>query len=85
MKFQSNRGCKDALLKVDAYLKEGYTHAVDADFKGYFDSIRHDLLKTRIQAHIQKIKGIQLPNIYSITKLITVLHIKSSVRQPNTP
>ena len=50
--FRPGKGCKDALREVDAYLKAGYTHVVDADLKGYFDSIPHDLLKTRIQAHI---------------------------------
>ena len=50
--FRPGKGCKDALREVDAYLREGYTHVVDADLKGYFDSIPHDLLKTRIQAHI---------------------------------
>ena len=50
--FRPGKGCKDALREVDAYLKEGSTHVVDADLKGYFDSIPHDLLKSRIQAHI---------------------------------
>jgi RNA-directed DNA polymerase len=50
--FRPGKGCKDALREVDAYLREGYTHVVDADLKGYFDSIPHDLLKIRIQAHI---------------------------------
>ena len=35
-----------------AYLKEGYTHVVDADLQGYFDSIPHPLLKERIEARI---------------------------------
>ena len=50
--FRPGRGCKDALREVDGYLKEGYTHVVDADLKGYFDSIPHQLLKARIEDHI---------------------------------
>jgi RNA-directed DNA polymerase len=50
--FRPGRGCKDALREVDKYLKEGYTHVVDADLKGYFDSIPHPLLKERIEERI---------------------------------
>ena len=50
--FRPGKGCKDALREVDGYLKEGYTHVVDADLKGYFDSIGHDLLTKRIEEHI---------------------------------
>lgn len=50
--FRPGKGCKDALRAVDGYLKEGYTHVVDADLKGYFDSIPHKLLEERIEEHI---------------------------------
>ena len=50
--FRPGRGCKDALRQVDALLKEGYTHVVDADLQGYFDSIPHEALMDRIGAHI---------------------------------
>lgn len=50
--FRPGRGCKDALRVVDALLKEGYTHVVDADLKGYFDSIPHDRLKQKVASHI---------------------------------
>ena len=50
--FRPGKGCKDALREVDGHLKEGYTHVVDADLKGYFDSIPHDLLTARIEEHI---------------------------------
>ena len=50
--FRPGRGCKDALREVDKHLKEGYTHVVDADLKGYFDSIPHSLLKERIEERI---------------------------------
>ncbi len=43
---------KDALRRVDALLKAGYVHVVDANLKRYFDSIPHaalmECLKTKI-------------------------------------
>jgi RNA-directed DNA polymerase len=50
--FRPGRGCKDALRKVDGLLKEGYTWVVDADLKGYFDSIPHDRLMDEVQERI---------------------------------
>lgn len=37
--FRPGRGCKDALRRVDALLKAGYVHVVDADITSYFDTI----------------------------------------------
>lgn len=50
--FRPGRGCKDALRAVDRLLKEGYTHVVDADLKGYFDSIPHDRLMALVAGSI---------------------------------
>jgi RNA-directed DNA polymerase len=50
--FRPGRGCKDALRRVDELLKAGYVHVVDADLKGYFDSIPHDRLMTRLKEKI---------------------------------
>jgi RNA-directed DNA polymerase len=50
--FRPGRGCKDALRRVDQLLKAGYTHVVDADLKGYFDSIPHDRLMARLETKI---------------------------------
>ncbi len=50
--FRPHRGCKDALRRVDQLLKNGYTHVVDADLKGYFDSIPHDRLMNRLATKI---------------------------------
>lgn len=50
--FRPGRGCKDALRRVDQLLKAGYTHVVDADLKGYFDSIPHDRLLSRLRTKI---------------------------------
>ena len=50
--FRPGRSCKGALREVDEYLRQGYVHVVDADLKGYFDSIPHHLLKQRIEARI---------------------------------
>ena len=46
--FRPNRGCKDALRRVDGLLKQGYTWIVDADLKSYFDTIPHEPLMERV-------------------------------------
>jgi RNA-directed DNA polymerase len=42
--FRPNRGCKDALRRVEELLKGGNTWVVDADLKSYFDTIPHEKL-----------------------------------------
>jgi RNA-directed DNA polymerase len=50
--FRPGRGCKDALRRVEQLLKAGYVHVVDADLKGYFDSIPHDRLMERLEEKV---------------------------------
>ena len=50
--FRPGRGCKDALREVDALLQAGYTHVVDADLQGYFDSIPHQRLMACVERRI---------------------------------
>ena len=42
--FRPERGCKDALRRVQELLDAGYVHIVDADLKSYFDTIPKDRL-----------------------------------------
>jgi RNA-directed DNA polymerase len=50
--FRPGRGCKDALREVDRLVKEGFSFVVDADLKGYFDSIPHDRLMALVEGSI---------------------------------
>lgn len=50
--FRPERGCKDALREVDAWLKAGYNWVVDADIKGYFDNISHELMMNKVEQYI---------------------------------
>ncbi len=58
--FRPGRGCKDALREVDRLLKAGYTHVVDADLQGYFDSIPHDRLMALVAGSISDGKVLAL-------------------------
>ena len=49
--FRPERGCKDALREVDVWLKAGYNWVVDADIKGYFDNISHELMMSKVEQH----------------------------------
>lgn len=50
--FRPNRGCKDALRRVDGLLKQGYRYVVDVDLKSYFDSIPHDKLLAEVRKYV---------------------------------
>lgn len=50
--FRPGRGAKDALRRVDHLLKSGRIWVVDADLKGYFDSIPQDKLLRAVAQHI---------------------------------
>lgn len=50
--FRPERGCKDALRRVDELLKAGWVHVVDADLKSYFDTIPHDRLLTAVRRKV---------------------------------
>lgn len=50
--FRPDRSCRDALRRVDALVKAGHVHVVDADLKGYFDSIPHSALMDRLKTKI---------------------------------
>ena len=50
--FRPRRGSKDALRRVDALLKAGYSWVVDADLKSYFDTIPHAGLMERVGEHV---------------------------------
>ena len=51
--FRPGRGAKDALRRVDQLLKAGKVWVVDADLKGYFDSIPQDKLMEAWSRHSQ--------------------------------
>jgi RNA-directed DNA polymerase len=62
--FRPRRGAKDALRRVDELLKAGYHWVVDADIKGYFDSIPHDQLMAKIETKISDRRVLKLIESY---------------------
>jgi len=50
--FRPGRGAKDALRRVDQLLKQGNVWVVDADLKGYFDSIPQDKLMKAVSERL---------------------------------
>ena len=50
--FRPNRGCKDALRRVEELLQQGYTWIVDVDLKSYFDTIPHEPLMEQVSEKI---------------------------------
>ena len=58
--FRPGRGAKDALRRVDKLLNEGKCWVVDADIKGYFDSIPQDKLLDKVAEHISDSKVLDL-------------------------
>ena len=68
--FRPGRGCKDALRRVEELLKAGYTWVVDADLKGYFDSIPHDQLMADIRRKVADGRVLALLEAYLRAKVM---------------
>jgi RNA-directed DNA polymerase len=58
--FRPNRGCKDALRRVDRLLKDGHQYTVDVDLKSYFDTIPHDQLVAELRKYVADNSAIML-------------------------
>ncbi len=46
--FRPGRSCRDALRQVQGLMDQGYTWVVDADFRSFFDTVRHDVLLAEV-------------------------------------
>jgi RNA-directed DNA polymerase len=62
--FRPNRGCKDALRRVDELLKAGYTEIVDADLKSYFDTIPRGPMVERVEEKVSDGRVLELLKAY---------------------
>lgn len=68
--FRPGRGCKDALRRVDGLLRAGFTWVVDADLKGFFDSIPHDRLLAEVKQCVSDGRVLQLIEAYLNAKVM---------------
>lgn len=62
--FRHGRGAHDALRIVEQKLQEGFVYVVDADLKGYFDTIPKDRLLTLLAAHISDSRMLSLIKLF---------------------
>jgi len=51
--FRPGRGCREAVAQVERLLAQGNVWCVDADLKGYFDTIPHDRLMERVKRRVK--------------------------------
>lgn len=62
--FRPGRSCKDALRRVDGLLKQQHVWVIDADIKGYFDSIPHGTLMQRVREKVSDGAVLRLVEAY---------------------
>ena len=62
--FRHGRGCHHALERVEALLSEGYVYVVDADLKGYFDTIPKNRLMDRVREKVSDSRVLRLVEMF---------------------
>ena len=62
--FRHGRCAHDALRVVEQKLQEGFVYVVDADLKGYFDTIPKDRLLALVKEHISDTRMLQLIKLF---------------------
>ncbi|MCH7839912.1 MAG: group II intron reverse transcriptase/maturase, partial [Planctomycetes bacterium] len=78
--FRPGRGCKDALRRVDALLRAGYTHVVDVDLKSYFDTIPHAKLGLRLRSKLADGRVLELVEAYLTQRVMDGLETWTPVQ-----
>jgi len=68
--FRPNRGCKEALRRVDTLLQTGYNWVVDADLKSYFDTIPHAALMGRVKEKVADSRVLELLQAFLTQKVM---------------
>jgi RNA-directed DNA polymerase len=58
--FRPERGCKDALRRVDQLLKAGCSWVIDADIANYFDTIPQDKLLEQVTRKVADSRVLEL-------------------------
>jgi RNA-directed DNA polymerase len=58
--FRPGRNAQQAISRVESLLQEGYTWIVDADLKGYFDTIPQDKLLEAVAAKVADSRVLKL-------------------------
>ncbi len=81
--FRPNRGCKDALRRVDTLLKQGCSWVVDADLKSYFDTIPHSALLDRVREKVTDGAVLRLLEAYLLAQVMETA--KSWTPEGGTP
>jgi RNA-directed DNA polymerase len=62
--FRPGRSAHGAVRKVQAYIKEGYRHAVDMDLEKFFDTVNHDVLMHRVATKVHDKRVLKLIGKY---------------------
>jgi RNA-directed DNA polymerase len=64
--FRPGRTCHQALSRIWRGLKGGKVHVVDADFKGFFDSIPHEMIMRGLESKVSDGKILELVRAYLV-------------------
>jgi len=62
--YRPRRTAQQAVLRVEEAIEQGKTRIVDLDLKAYFDSVRHDVLLSKVALRVQD------PDVLRLLKLI---------------
>ena len=71
--FRRGRSCHDALRCVEALLDDGYVYVVDADLKGYFDTIPKDRLLALVKQKVSDSAVLRLIEKYLEQEIMSEL------------
>jgi len=73
--FRHGRGCHQALRRVEELLDTGHVYVVDADLKGYFDTIPKDRLLDLVRQQISDSRVLALIKMYLDQEIMEELRL----------